>query len=94
MYPINFFTICPSNCRVFLWTNHLFVHSPILPYTVALVGDAASGWILLDYGPVIVHIMTPQMRGFYKVSSYHNKLEEHTDIFINTSYLFLWLKHS
>jgi ribosome-associated protein len=30
-------------------------------------GDAASGWILLDYGPVIVHVMTPQMRGFYKL---------------------------
>ena len=30
-------------------------------------GDAASGWILLDYGSLIVHIMTPQMRNFYKL---------------------------
>jgi len=30
-------------------------------------GDAASGWILLDYGSVIVHVMTPQMRNFYKL---------------------------
>lgn len=30
-------------------------------------GDAASGWILLDYASVIVHIMTPQMRNFYKL---------------------------
>jgi len=30
-------------------------------------GDAASGWILLDYGSAIVHIMTPQMRNFYKL---------------------------
>ena len=30
-------------------------------------GSAASGWILMDYGSVIVHIMTPQMRNFYKL---------------------------
>jgi ribosome-associated protein len=30
-------------------------------------GDAMSGWIVLDYGSVIVHIMTPQMRSFYKL---------------------------
>lgn len=30
-------------------------------------GNAASGWIVLDYGSVIVHIMTPQMRSFYKL---------------------------
>lgn len=30
-------------------------------------GTADSGWILLDYGSVIVHIMTPQMKNFYKL---------------------------
>jgi len=30
-------------------------------------GVAASGWILLDYASVLVHIMTPQMRAFYKL---------------------------
>lgn len=30
-------------------------------------GSAASGWILLDYGSVIVHVMTPQMKNFYKI---------------------------
>ncbi|TET54851.1 MAG: ribosome silencing factor [Anaerolineales bacterium] len=28
-------------------------------------GDAASQWIVLDYGGVIVHILTPQMRDYY-----------------------------
>ncbi|KAJ1431230.1 hypothetical protein B484DRAFT_448493 [Ochromonadaceae sp. CCMP2298] len=30
-------------------------------------GTAASGWILMDYGSIIAHIMTPQMSAFYKL---------------------------
>ena len=30
-------------------------------------GNAASGWIILDYGSLIVHIMTPQTKNFYKL---------------------------
>lgn len=30
-------------------------------------GTAASGWILLDYGSIVVHIMTPAVRNFYKL---------------------------
>jgi len=30
-------------------------------------GDAPSGWVILDYGSVLVHVMTPQMRAFYKL---------------------------
>lgn len=30
-------------------------------------GSAESGWILLDYGSVMVHIMTPKSRLFYNV---------------------------
>eukprot|EP01038_Epipyxis_sp_PR26KG_P012025 gene12025-16096_t len=35
--------------------------------SAAMQGTAASGWILIDYGSVIVHIMTPQMKSFYKL---------------------------
>ena len=28
-------------------------------------GDAGSGWVVLDYGDVIVHIMTQELREFY-----------------------------
>lgn len=30
-------------------------------------GDIASGWILLDYGSIIVHVMHPKVRSFYKL---------------------------
>jgi ribosome-associated protein len=30
-------------------------------------GNADSGWILLDYGDVIVHVMTPKSRLFYDI---------------------------
>ena len=39
-------------------------------------GDAASGWVLLDYSSVIVHIMTPQMRNFYKLEKRWKESED------------------
>ena len=39
-------------------------------------GDASSGWVLLDYASVIVHIMTPQMRNFYKLEKRWKDSEE------------------
>ena len=44
-------------------------------------GTAASGWIVLDYGSLIIHIMTPQMRNFYKIERRWKDAEE-----LNLSY--------
>jgi ribosome-associated protein len=30
-------------------------------------GDANSGWVLVDFGPVIVHLFTPEERDFYRL---------------------------
>jgi ribosome-associated protein len=28
-------------------------------------GDSASGWMLLDYGGVILHLFSPDLRDYY-----------------------------
>lgn len=30
-------------------------------------GDASSGWVLIDYGPVIVHLFSPTLRDYYSL---------------------------
>jgi ribosome-associated protein len=37
----------------------------ILPLNVE--GTAESGWILMDYNGVIVHLFTPEVRDFYRI---------------------------
>ncbi len=37
---------------------------PDLPRTE---GDASSGWVLLDYGDVILHLFAPDARAYYRL---------------------------
>ena len=30
-------------------------------------GEAESGWIVLDYGDVVVHLFSPQQRDYYRL---------------------------
>lgn len=30
-------------------------------------GDAASQWVVLDYGTLLVHVLDPERRSFYKI---------------------------
>lgn len=41
------------------------IEEPLLPENVE--GEPDSGWILLDYGSVIVHLFDPEMRTFYRL---------------------------
>jgi ribosome-associated protein len=43
----------------------------VIPYHSE--GDSDSGWILLDYAGVVIHIFSQQLRGFYSLESVYEK---------------------
>lgn len=37
---------------------------------IGVEGEPSSGWVLIDYGGVVVHVFTPQQREYYDLESY------------------------
>ena len=45
----------------------------VRPLGIEGVGEDAGGWALLDYGDVIVHLLTEETRQFYDLEELWNK---------------------
>lgn len=70
----DYFVICSAgnerqlNAIVEKITSELKHGDRGLPYRVE--GQAAGGWILVDYGEVVVHAFSPQQRDYYKLEEF------------------------
>jgi len=42
-------------------------------HALGLEGTAASGWVLMDYGSIIIHIFSPQQREHYRLEALWDK---------------------
>jgi ribosome-associated protein len=47
----------------------LQVKKTLLTLPLRIEGTAPSGWMLMDYGGVIVHIFSPAMRDYYQLEA-------------------------
>jgi ribosome-associated protein len=51
----------------------LRVEQNIRPLTMQGVDAGSGGWVLLDYGDVIVHLLTPEKRAYYDLEELWSK---------------------
>jgi len=66
----DFFVICTSTSERMLdalATAVLDKTKPVLPQRGRLEGRAQDGWLLVDFGDVVVHLLSPDRRDYYRL---------------------------
>lgn len=51
----------------------LHIEENIRPLNISGREASSTGWVLLDYGDVIVHLFSDEMRAYYKLEELWNK---------------------
>jgi len=67
-YSFDFFVLCSASSDRRILTIAEGIEEKLAPHPVDLrhrEGHEQGGWILLDYGPVVTHIFSPEVRQFY-----------------------------
>lgn len=76
----SFMMICSGNSRPQNQAIATFVEDSVEELhdrkPISRQGTAESGWILLDYGDVVVHVMTPKSRAYYDLEGFWKNGEE------------------
>ncbi len=66
----DFFVICTATSRVHMKAVREGIEEAMERANCRLQareGDEEAQWVLLDYGDVVVHVLSPQTRAFYKL---------------------------
>ena len=53
--------------------QQLRIEQNIRPLSMQGVEENSGGWVLLDYGDVIIHLFTAERRGYYQLEELWNK---------------------
>ncbi len=72
----DYFVICSGDSErqisaIYDEVGHRLKHEGVLPYHYE--GTIDSGWLLLDFGDIIVHIFAPFERGYYQLDELWSK---------------------
>jgi ribosome-associated protein len=70
----DYFFICSGNSSTHIRTivdkvNEAMKHSAGMP-GIRIEGYDAAQWVLMDYGDVVVHVMTPEQREYYHLEEF------------------------
>lgn len=76
----DFFVICTGNSDRQIRALTDYVREEVKKETrkvpISAEGTPQSGWVLMDYGDVVVHIFTKEQREFYDIESLWGKVAQ------------------